>query len=320
MGPVAELVERCGGSAARVFAHAELPLRLVDEPDRLILLRDQLALLESASREIGDEALSARLSIEAGFPSLGPYGRRALRMPTLDRAIRSASETVGPLLQTATSFSFVVSAGQARWTYRVTEHVLVGRQRNEMLAAGYMLDLFRRFCGRGWVPTRVEVSGSLLGSRAALESVFGCDVRSGDGATIVFPARLLRQPNPGRLAGDDGDRGALPDPDDLVACLTHLLGVRLLDARPSIAWLCRHLGTSRRTLQRALAARGTAFESVLQDALAERAVALLRAGATATDIALELGYSDLAHFTRAFRRWTATTPSAWRRAERDRAT
>ena len=54
MGPVADIVERSGGSVARAFRRAELPLRLIDEPDRLILLRDQLNLVECAAREIGD--------------------------------------------------------------------------------------------------------------------------------------------------------------------------------------------------------------------------------------------------------------------------
>ena len=61
MGPVVEMVERSGGSVARVFRQAELPLRLIEQPDQLILLRDQLALVESAAREIGDETLPLRL-------------------------------------------------------------------------------------------------------------------------------------------------------------------------------------------------------------------------------------------------------------------
>jgi hypothetical protein len=40
-------------------------------------------LVESAAREIGDEALPARLSIRAGVAGLGPYGRHLISFPTL---------------------------------------------------------------------------------------------------------------------------------------------------------------------------------------------------------------------------------------------
>jgi AraC-like DNA-binding protein len=46
-----------------------------------------------------------------------------------------------------------------------------------------------------------------------------------------------------------------------------------------------------------------------------RAVHLLEAHRLSiTQIALELGYADAAHFTRAFQRWTGVTPSAYRQA------
>ncbi|QBR72049.1 hypothetical protein CU048_13110 [Beijerinckiaceae bacterium] len=43
-----------------------------------------------------------------------------------------------------------------------------------------------------------------------------------------------------------------------------------------------------------------------------RAKDLLRSGASAIETAYELGYSDPAHFTRAFRRWSGRTPREWR--------
>ena len=110
MGPVAELVERSGGSIARVFRRAELPLRLIEEPDRLILLKDQLNLVECAAREIGDDALAARLSTEAGVAGLGPYGQQSAMMPRLDRALGCASTTIGSLAASAANAAVSVAS------------------------------------------------------------------------------------------------------------------------------------------------------------------------------------------------------------------
>jgi AraC-like DNA-binding protein len=70
-----------------------------------------------------------------------------------------------------------------------------------------------------------------------------------------------------------------------------------------------------RTLKRKLAAAGTGFLTLLDEARLDRAARLLQADArTVDEIAITLGYSDTANFTRAFRRWTGTTPAAYRRS------
>jgi AraC-like DNA-binding protein len=283
----------------------------MEEPDRLILLADQLALVENAAREIGDDSLAARLSTEAGFTSLGTYGRHVETMPCLEAAILCANATIGPLLQTSTQFGLTVSAGLARWTYGVTASVEVGRQKNEMLALGYMLDLIRRFAGERFTPVALELAGPPIALKTAAESVYRADLFRAETAAIVFPADLLEAPNPRvpeRLALD---RIELPDSSDLVACAEALIDLALLDRRPDIDWLCRHLKVPRRTLQRHFAARGTSFEGLLARASFARACDVLRRGVSATDAAFELGYSDPAHFSRAFRRWTGMSPRAW---------
>ena len=64
-----------------------------------------------------------------------------------------------------------------------------------------------------------------------------------------------------------------------------------------------------RTMQRHLGAWGVTFEQLLEDLRLHHAlIGLQEERLSVTDVAFHLGYSDAAHFTRAFRRWTGTAP------------
>jgi AraC-like DNA-binding protein len=73
------------------------------------------------------------------------------------------------------------------------------------------------------------------------------------------------------------------------------------------------LRASPRTVQRRLEDEGTRFSEVLDRARAERAKQLLHTTMPLAEIAARIGFSELSPFTRAFKRWTGTTPGAYRR-------
>ncbi|SFV13813.1 AraC-type DNA-binding protein [Methylobacterium sp. 174MFSha1.1] len=318
VGTIARAVSEAGGSPARLFGRTGLPLTLLETPDRLILLRDQLALVEAAVREVGDPALPARLSMQAGIAGLGPIGAQVRSAGTLDVALRRV-ETVTPLLlQTATWTGVRQQGEEAFYGYHVTERIESGRQTNEILALGYLLGTARHFLGPAWRPERAMVTGASLPGRAEIEARLGCEVSFGPRAGLVFPARHLNAGNPDRLDPTDRDPAeAVPIGGDLAACVVHLIELGLDEARPSIDDIARRLGLSRRTLQRRLDEAGTGFADLRRGAMLRRAEASLSAESYAIGrIALELGYSDAAHFSRAFLEWTGATPSQWRRSLR----
>ena len=81
------------------------------------------------------------------------------------------------------------------------------------------------------------------------------------------------------------------------------------------AALARLLGLSERTLQRRLAQDQRSFATIVQEFQREEALRLLshqRLGLA--QIAASLGYAEQTSFTRAFKRWTGTTPALWRAA------
>jgi AraC-like DNA-binding protein len=79
------------------------------------------------------------------------------------------------------------------------------------------------------------------------------------------------------------------------------------------AAVARALEVSTRTLSRRLAAEGTSFRQILDQARCEMAMALLHDGSLSVgDIAFFLQYSEPAAFHRSFRRWTGQTPREFR--------
>lgn len=82
---------------------------------------------------------------------------------------------------------------------------------------------------------------------------------------------------------------------------------------PSLPSTARSLRLTPRTLHRRLEAEGTSYGAILDDARHALAVEHVRAGRLSVkEIAHRLGYSDVANFRRAFKRWEAAPPSALR--------
>ncbi|MEC7121347.1 MAG: AraC family transcriptional regulator ligand-binding domain-containing protein [Pseudomonadota bacterium] len=83
---------------------------------------------------------------------------------------------------------------------------------------------------------------------------------------------------------------------------------------PQIEQVAAQLCMSDRTLKRQLATEDTSYSALLEEVRHRQAIGLLsRTDLSLERIAEQLGYSDVANFNRAFRRWTGKTPGRWRR-------
>jgi AraC-like DNA-binding protein len=88
--------------------------------------------------------------------------------------------------------------------------------------------------------------------------------------------------------------------------------------RTDMESVARALDISVRSLRRRLADEGRNYGDVLNDALATIAKTFLRGQRhTIQEVAYEMGFSDPSTFHRAFKRWTGTTPSEYRRAQQE---
>lgn len=188
-----------------------------------------------------------------------------------------------------------------------------GRQKNETLAIGYLIDAIRYFAGRCWIPTRVEFPGSPPHARAQIEALYRCEISSGNIACVLFPDELLdiRNPKPHRLVTT---HDVLPTLEDFTVYVRHLIRLGLLERRPQRAWVARRLHVSVRTMQRRLKEHGTSFAEVWRSVTSQQPIELLKHQEfPISEIAYELGYADPAHFARAFNNWFGKSPHVWRR-------
>lgn len=140
-------------------------------------------------------------------------------------------------------------------------------------------------------------------------------------AEIVIDAQTWRRPTDGadpflhatlkRVAA----QLHIVDADDspLEQALRARLRAALAQGRADPARMAVLLGVSERTLQRRLGERGRSFTDVVEDFRREEAARLLRQpDLPLVEVARRLGYAEQTSFTRAFRRWTGSTPGAWR--------
>jgi len=137
---------------------------------------------------------------------------------------------------------------------------------------------------------------------------------------LRFPKSFLKQPlimaDPvaAKLAAEQCERElALMDisddiPSQVRAMLNHQQG-----EYPQLEQVAERLFMSSRTLKRRLQQAGLGFQQLLDEARKRDAIKLLQnTSLTIEQIALRLGYTDPANFTRAFKKWTGDTPSKYR--------
>lgn len=174
--------------------------------------------------------------------------------------------------------------------------------------------------GGGWRP-----SGLVLGHRPpvpleAWEATCGMPVRVGDETALVLDGNAMAMPVRARLSPGAGElvRELLvsytPRPAASVVDRVAAVLVRdLSSVAPTVEQVAAEIGVSARSLHRQLAAAGTSYQRVL-DGL-RCAEAMRQAGNRARPfkaIATAVGFGDARAFRRAFKRWTGTTPQAFR--------
>jgi AraC-like DNA-binding protein len=183
-----------------------------------------------------------------------------------------------------------------------------------------MKEVISAYLGQKWQPSTVYLQIDDLRGLRIGEPLSQADIRAGHPFTaIVLPVSLTSEatgikglPVPIQPASAGPGGNALASQPTFAGSLRQVLRP-YLGEEADIMLAADLADISVRTLQRRLKQSGLSFSDLIQQARFETACSLLEdPGIRLTDIAFDIGYTDPAHFTRAFRRWAGVTPSAYR--------
>ena len=295
--PVVVFLRRIGASVGPLLSRASLPPWILDNPEALIPACQAFRFMEDAARAEGIEDLGELVARDVPIETLGLFGR-------LIRGARTVDDAISTAIRAMPSFSSGARLRLSRQGEQVRLH-------HEIVPG---LDGCHAQADQYWSMLGVSVLRLAAGPRARLDR----------GTTaLAFPQSLLSRPLvPARLTRqtDDWDveawRASGPA-HDFPGSVAQVIGTLSSPQSPRIAEAAEAIGMSVRALQRRLAAEGVSYEGLVAQSRLRSAVHLLeRTDATILDIALDLGYSDHAHFTRAFRRWMGVPPREFRQRTR----
>jgi AraC-like DNA-binding protein len=295
------------------------------EPRDRVPAREVVDLWSRAVELSGDACLGLRAALSVAPGTFGLLGTVVATRRSLAEALVENARLL-PLVTDSVGFSLVVRARRAQYVLEVRDPALLHPQSAEQIvatvwfwvrdvaaAAGVELDAVIRFAHERADPSSDH------------ELLLGSPVRfmAGLNAIELSTTALFEELGPFVFAPQDG-----PDPvmeADRQLDLARGAGSPFLSlVRQAVreelptgateATVSRRIGLHPRTLSRRLTARGTTFRSIVDNERLERARQLLVTEGSIDHIARQLGYSDGSAFSRAFKRWTGTSPTAFRLA------
>ncbi|UJR86997.1 AraC family transcriptional regulator [Sandaracinus amylolyticus] len=329
---VAFLAER-GIERTTLLARTGIDLERLRDEDGFLSIDEVERLVLRAARLTRDESLALELGRRFHLPSHGAVGTAGLTAPDVDAAIRIAQRyfrLVAPLFV----LDYTIEAHVARITLRPAWAIHARAERFHVETILGSLFAQGMFLIGGHVPAlehagRVEVDlpyarpGELPRWVAAVRpKIFyrrpSHELRVPRSVIDVRSPLADARAHARACRACDELLAALPVPDRIATAVRHHLE-HAGPPFPDLESVSRALGASSRTLRRRLVDEGTSFRDVLDDVRIGLARKWLAQGdRSITTIGIDLGYSDAANFTRAFRRVCGVSPTAFQRGAQPR--
>ncbi len=313
------VVEAHGADAAMLAERYGVGAEALDSDDVLVSDIAMARLLEGAARDLPCPDLGLRMALHQDIGILGPLALAVQNAPTVGSALESASQFLfvhSPVL----SFGIVPDPegrhGEVGLRYGSVDGGAPPPRQGADVGLAFVHRMIRFLVGGPYGLHSVHLPHRPLVPASRYAEFFGAEVRfQQPSALLRVPRSLLDRPVTG---GNESLReialtylqGRLPEPGRTLAPQARVAVERSLGSSPPrIEAVGRLLGMHPRTIQRKLAAEGTSFGSLLDDARREAALRFIqRTNLPFVQVAALVGLSEQSALTRCARRWFGATP------------
>jgi AraC-like DNA-binding protein len=292
---------------------------VIFDPENLVPLCAGYRFLELAACHERMEDLGMLVGRNTSAFELGAFGKSLRDAETVHDYLRMGSELIGGLSCGGTRFWLSNEDELIRVNQSLAGPVGLGRRIADVYTLVVTLNTLRQLIDPEWSPGEIRLmagTAELLGDRQFFgDAVIIVDQRH---SSFTMTRTEMRSPVSSGIYRSTASASALhgavtPMPTDFRSSVEQLILSLADDGFPDIGTAARAAGLSPRTLQRRLLRTGTSYTDVVKDARTGLARNwLATSDLPIADISAMLGYLDPSNFTRAFRRETGMSPTAWR--------
>ncbi|MGF1689277.1 helix-turn-helix transcriptional regulator [Photobacterium japonica] len=186
----------------------------------------------------------------------------------------------------------------------------------EVFSVLFIIELIRTLTRTDWLPNQIALQSSGAKELAIILNDKNITFYTGRSlAAVALNDTIMAMPfhTPAQFS-QSVTRTDVPTEMSYIESVQHALGPYLAKQSLTIEEAAQRLETTPRTLQRRLASANTSFRQIKEHYLLETACRLMENHHySLTAIAQEIGYANLAHFSRAFKKMTGFSPKCYRK-------
>jgi AraC-like DNA-binding protein len=316
---IPDVLKSLGADPAKVLSEAGLDLKLFSNPDNLISFSARSHLIALCQQETGCDHFGLLIGEKIGLSSFGLVGYLVQNSPDVDSALNNLVRYFHLHAQGAILVKKIEN-GVAFLGYSIYQPGVEASTQLEDAAIAIAYNILNTLCGPDWEPIKTcfvhrkprDLKPFWHFFRGALQFDAGLN-------GVYFDVEFLQQPvmaaDPElhRLLQKQINKLEADYGDDFPGQVKRVLITALFMGHGKIDQIAALFSMHSRTLNRRLSTYGTNFKQLADEVRYEIARQMLEASDIEVGkVSAMMGYSDASSFTKAFKRWSNTTPSRWR--------